>query len=279
MKHLIMLTDYSIQDLNNVFMLADEIKEGKYNDDLAGKTIVLFFPNSSIRTRVTFEKGIFTLGGQPILFPSDSLDKKERIEDVAGYLNNWADCIVMRHGDINLIQQFAKYSNVPVINAMTKENHPCEVLSDLYAISEKRADYMNLTYVFVGVNANIGKAWAEAAKAFGINFIHCCPMGYEIKGAKIEHDIISAIKQGDIILTDSIAKEYLEDFEPYQITTDLMQCAKPDAMLNPCPPFTRGEEVSADVINSKFFVGYEFKKSLVYIQQAIMLYGIERTLC
>jgi len=274
MKHLIKLTDYSIQDLNNVFTLADEIKDGKHKNDLAGKTIVLFFPNSSIRTRVTFEKGIYALGGQPILFPSDSLDKKEQIEDVAGYLNNWADCIVIRHGDINLIQQFAKYSKVPVINAMTKENHPCEVLSDLYAISKKRADYMNLSYVFVGVNANIGKAWAEAAKAFGINFIHCAPKGYELENAKIEHDITSAIKQSDIILTDSIPKEYLQDFKHHQITTELMQCAKPGAMLNPCPPFTRGEEVSADVIDSKYFVGYEFKKSLLYVHQAIMLYGI-----
>ena len=274
MKHLIKLTDYSVQDLNNVFMLADEIKSGKHKNDLSGKTIVLFFPNSSIRTRVTFEKGIYLLGGQSILFPSDSLDKKEKIEDVVGYLNNWADCIVIRHGNIDLIEHFSNKSSIPVINGMTKVNHPCEVLSDLYAISKQRNDYMNLNYTFVGVNANIGKAWAEAAKAFGIAFTHCCPKGYEIENVKIEHNIEKALKQSDIVLTDSISEEYLNDFKPYQITTDLMRYAKSGAILNPCPPFTRGEEVSEDVINSEFFVGYGFKESLLYIQQAIILYGI-----
>ena len=274
MKHLIRLTDYSAWDLNNIFMLADEIKAGKHKNDLAGKTIVLFFPNSSIRTRVTFEKGIYLLGGQSILFPNDSLDKKEKIEDVAGYLNCWADGIVIRHANIDLIEQFSTYSSVPVVNAMTSVNHPCEVLSDLYAISKRRNDYIHLTYTFVGVNANMGKAWAEAAKAFGINFIHCCPKGYEIENVKIEYDIDKAIAQSDIVLTDSIAEEYLKDFEPYQITQDLMRRAKPGAMLNPCPAFTRGEEVSADVINSEFFVGYGFKESLLYIEQAIILYGI-----
>ena len=91
MKHLVKLTDYSISDLRNIFMLADELKSGNHKKSLTGKSIVLFFPSSSIRTRVTFEKGIYLLNGQPILFPSDSLDKKEMIEDVAGYLNNWAD--------------------------------------------------------------------------------------------------------------------------------------------------------------------------------------------
>jgi len=272
MKHLIQLTDYSIQDLENIFILADELKSGNHKNSLMGMTVVLFFPSSSIRTRVTFEKGIYLLNGQAILFPSDSLDKKEEIEDVAGYFNNWADCIIIRHGNINLIDQYSKYSVVPVINAMTKVNHPCEVLSDLYAISKKRNDYMDLTYTFVGVNANIGKAWAESAKAFGLQFIHCCPSGYEIENVNVEHDIKTAISQSDIVLTDSISEEHRKDFIPYQITTDLMRYAKPNAILNPCPPFTRGEEVSADVIDSEFFAGYEFKQSLLYVQQAIILY-------
>jgi ornithine carbamoyltransferase len=274
MKHLIKLTDYSISDLRNIFMLADELKSGNHKNSLTGKSIVLFFPSSSIRTRVTFEKGIYLLNGQPILFPSDSLDKKEKIEDVAGYLNNWADCVVIRHGNIDLINQFSKHSKVPVINAMTKINHPCEVLSDLYAISKRRNDYMDLTYTFVGINTNIGKAWAESAKAFGLKFIHCCPIGYEIENVNVEHDVKKAISQSDIILTDSISEEYLKDFIPYQITLDLMRLAKPNALLSPCQPFTRGEEVSADVIDSEFFVGYEFKESLLYIQQVIILYGM-----
>ena len=189
-------------------------------------------------------------------------------------MNNWADCVIIRHGSIDLIGQFSNHSVIPVINAMTAVNHPCEILSDLYAISKQRNNYMDLTYTFVGVNANIGKAWAEASKAFGIAFTHCCPKGYEIENVNVEHDIEKAIKQSDIVLTDSITEEYLNDFKPYQITTDLMRSAKPGAVLNPCPPFTRGEEVSEDVINSEFFVGYGFKKSLLYVQQAIISYAI-----
>ncbi len=275
MKHLIKLTDYTLEDVNNVFTLARAIKSGLYKNILAKRTILLFFPSSSIRTRVTFEKGIHLLGGQSIVFPSDTLDNKEKLCDVAGYLNNWADCVVIRHNNMGLIKEFSEYSTVPVINALTEENHPCEVLSDLFAISQIREDYMNLHYTFVGANRNIGKAWAEAAIAFGINFTHCCPQGYEIKNCVAEHDVERAIGQSDIVITDSIPETLFDIYKPYQITEALMRQARPDALLNPCPPFTRGMEVSEDAIDSDFFVGYEFKKSLLFIQLAIILYGMD----
>ena len=273
MKHLVRTGDYTIEDMNNIFRLADELKQGKHQSDFIGKTIVLFFPNSSIRTRITFEKGIFNMGGQSVLFPSDTLDKKERIEDVAGYLNNWADCLVMRHSNIKLIDKFSKYSAVPVVNAMTNENHPCEVLSDLYSFSQRRKDFMELQYTYIGTNGNIGRAWAEASTAFGFSFIQCCPKGHEIQNMAIEYDIEKAVKQSDIILTDSFS-EYVNEFKEYQITIDLMRMARRGAMLNPCPPFTCGEEVDEAVIDSEFFVGYGFKASLLYVQQAILLYSI-----
>lgn len=273
MKHLIRMNDYAVGDMNNIFNLAEELKQGKHRDAFAGKTVVLFFPNSSIRTRVTFEKAIFSLGGQPILFPSDALDKKERVEDVAGYLNNWADCLVIRHNNIDLISEFAAYSKVPVINAMTKVNHPCEVLSDLYSISIKRREFLNLQYTYVGANSNIGMAWAEASKAFGFPFIQCCAKGHEIPDVNIEYNIKRAMAKSDIVLTDSLG-EYVDDFKPYQITIDLMRMARPGAMLNPCPPFYCGEEVDEEVIRSEFFVGYDFKGSLLYVQQAILLYSL-----
>jgi len=100
MKNLIRLTDYTKSDVNEIFKIADELQKGKYTNYLTGKTIIMFFPESSIRTRVTFEKGIYLLGGQTILFSPSTLDKKEEIEDVSGYLNNWADGIVVRYKDI-----------------------------------------------------------------------------------------------------------------------------------------------------------------------------------
>ncbi len=100
----------------------------------------MFFPNSSIRTRATFEKGIYQLGGHPILFPTETLDKKEDLRDVCGYLNNWADIVIVRHKDIGVIEKMAEYLNVPVINAMTDCNHPCEILTDMYTFSKIRED-------------------------------------------------------------------------------------------------------------------------------------------
>ena len=142
MKNLIRLTDYTKNDIYDIFKLTEEVQQGKYSDILKGKSVVLFFPNSSIRTRVTFEKGIYLLGGQPILFSTEALDKKESLKDVCGYLNNWADMIVVRHKDIKVIEEIAKYSAVPVINAMTDSNHPCEVISDMYALSKIRKDFV-----------------------------------------------------------------------------------------------------------------------------------------
>ena len=139
MKDLIRLNQMTKTDADNIFKIANNIHY--YKDALKGKTIVLFFPSSSIRTRVTFEKGVHQLGAQVILFPSDTLEKKEDIRDVMGYLDNWADGVIARYKDIQLIEKMARYSNHPVINAMTSVNHPCEVLSDLYSLSKLRADY------------------------------------------------------------------------------------------------------------------------------------------
>lgn len=272
MKHFLRITEYEREDIFRIFQLTDQIRSDKYKEVLKGKTIVLFFPSTSIRTRVTFEKGIHMLGGQSILFPSDTLNKKEEIKDVIGYLNNWADCIIIRHSDINLIKEAARYSKVPVINAMTDINHPCEIISDLYSLSRLRKNYLNLNYTFVGANGNIGKAWAEAAKVLSLKLKQCCQKGYEIEEIPVVYDIKQAVKNSDVVLTDSIPSDNLSDFKEYQVSKALMDMANKDAILNPCPPFTRGEEVTADVIDSEYFVGYAFKEALIYVQQAIILF-------
>lgn len=272
MKHLIRLTDFSMNEISKIFEIADEVSAGKYQNALKGKTAVMFFPDSSIRTRVTFEKGIYLLGGQTILFPPEALEKKEALRDVAGYLNNWADILIVRHKNIAVLEELASHSAVPVINALTDENHPCEMLSDVYALSKIRKNVKACKFLFCGANGNIGKAWKEAADVFGFDLEMCCPEGYEIEGLKIHHDIKEAVKGKDIICTDSIPKDILGVFKDFQITKDIMALANEGALLNPCPPFYRGEEISEDVIDSKYFVGYGFKKSLLNVQQAIMLY-------
>lgn len=272
MKHLIRLSDYNTQELENIFKLADAVKEGQYKDFLKHKTVVMFFPNSSIRTRITFEKGVQLLGGQTILFPQETLDKKEDIKDVVGYLNNWTDLVLVRHKNIELIDKMATYADFPIINGMTDVNHPCEILTDLYALSKIRKDFKKDRFLFIGAKGNIGMAWKEAADVMGFSFKQSCPKGYEIPGVQVEYDLDKAIIGQDIICTDSIGQEELKDFVNHQVTPQRMERANEGAVLNPCPPFFRGEEVSNEVIESSYFVGYEFKKALLEVQQAIMIY-------
>ena len=272
MRNLIRLTDYKLNDIYDIFSIADEVQQGKYNEILKGKTVVLFFPSSSIRTRVSYEKGIYLLGGQSVLFSTETLDKKEDLRDVCGYLNNWADAIIVRHEDISVIDKIAQYSNVPVINAMTDINHPCEVISDMYALSKIRKDFVKDKFLFCGAKGNIGLAWKEASEVMGFDLSQCSAKGYEIDGLKVFYDIKEAINDKDIICTDSISSSILDNFKDFQITKEIMDRANEGAILNPCPPFYRGEEVSEDVIESKYFVGYEFKKYLLCVQQAIIIY-------
>lgn len=278
MKNLIRLTDHTVKGIFDIFQIADEIKQEKrYHDILKGKSVVLFFPASSIRTRVTFEKGIYLLGGQPILFPTETLDKKEDLRDVCGYLNNWADMIVVRHKDISVIERMAEYTNVPVINAMADMNHPCEMLADMYALSKIREDFTKDKYLFCGPRGNIGLAWKEAAEVIGFELSQCCAKGYEMEGLQVYHDMKEAVAGKDIVCTDSLPAAVLEDFKQFQVTKAIMDMANEGAILNPCPPFYRGEEVSADVMDSKYFVGYEFKKYLLEVQQAIMIYCLNQS--
>lgn len=272
MKNFIRLTDYTANDIYDIFQLTDEVWQGKYKDILKGKSVVLFFPNSSIRTRVSFEQGIYLLGGHSILFPTEVLDKKEDLRDVCGYLNNWADIVIVRHKDIGVMEKLSAYLSVPIINAMTDVNHPCEILSDMYAISKMRKDFIKDKFLFCGKKGNIGLAWKEASDVLEFELEQCCGKGYEIDNIVSYNNIYEAIIGKDIVCTDSLPESILGDFKNCQVTKEVMQMANEGAILNLCPPFYRGEEVTDDVIESKYFVGYEFKKYLLEVQQAIMIY-------
>lgn len=270
MKSFIKLTDFKKSELFEIFKIADSIEQ--YEGFLKGKTIVMFFPSSSIRTRVSFEKGIFLLGGQSILFDPATLDKKEDIRDVCGYLQNWADAVIVRYPDITMLDKMAEAMTIPVINALTDDNHPCEMMSDLYALSKVRADYLRDKYLFVGADGNIGRAWKEASEAFGFSLTQSSPAKYQIAGVTCNDNLKNALEGKDVICTDSIPSNMIGEFKDYQISKDLMGVANKGAILNPCPPFYRGEEVTEDVIDSDYFVGYEFKQSLLKMQQAILIY-------
>ena len=276
MKNLLRLTDFTSKFVYEIFQIADKVKQGEYTDILKGKTVVMFFPSNSIRTRVSFEKGIYLLGGQTILFPNEALDKKEDLKDVCGYLNNWADVVIARHKDIKVLEKIAAHSLVPVINAMTDINHPCEILADMYALSKIRNNFVADKYLFCGKKGNIGLAWKEASDVMSFELTQCCGSGYEMEGILSFNNIHDAIIGKDIVCTDSLPANILEDFANCQVTKSIMEMANEGAILNPCPPFYRGEEVADDVIESDFFVGYEFKRCLLEVQQAVIIYCMTR---
>lgn len=272
MRNFIRLTDYTAKDIYDIFQITDEVQQGKYTDILKGKSVVLFFPNTSIRTRVSFEKGINLLGGHSIIFPTETLDKKEDLKDVIGYLNNWADMIIVRYKNIKTLEDITKYTQVSVINAMTDINHPCEVLSDMYAFSKIRSDFTKDRFLFCGSKGNIGLAWKEASDVMGFELEQCCGHGHEIENLVSYDNIDEAVIGKDIVCTDSLPQNALDDFKNCRVTMKVMDKANNGALLNPCPPFYRGEEVSAEVIESDYFVGYGFKKYLLEVQQAVMIY-------
>ena len=274
MKHLIRLSDLTLSDAHEIFRLADEFASGKHGRCLRYSTIALFMPESSIRTRVTFERGIYLMGGQSVLFPPSALDKKEDVGDVVAYLSNWVSAMVVRHRNIALLEKMAFHSDIPIINAMTDVNHPCEMLSDVYALSKRFGDVSRLKILFVGACGNIALAWKEAAALFGFELTQSCPPKYAMDGVENIPDLKQAAIGKDVICTDSLSADKLPDFAGYRITPEVMRHAK---LLNPCPPFYRGEEVSAEAVrdDSCGFVGYDFKSCLLEVQQAVLYYSID----
>ncbi|MBS4538781.1 peptide transporter [Clostridium sp. D2Q-11] len=264
--NLLKINDLTEGETLKIFDLADRLREQKTSNILQGKTFVLFFPETSLRTRVTFEKGISDLGGKTILFPPNTLDKKEKLEDVISYMENWVDGVIVRHKDYSTIEELAKYASIPIINAMTSENHPCEILSDVYSISRIRDNFTDLTYTFVGEEGNIFNSWFNISKLMNLNLHHISPNN--------DIELEDVLRVTDIILTDPLPSDLINDeyISKYQITLERMKLTKKNSLLNPCPPFFRNEEVSKDVIDSECFVGYEFKKNLIYVQQAIILW-------
>lgn len=169
----------------------------------------------------------------------------------------------------------SQYMKVPVINAMTDINHPCEMIADMYALSKIREDIRKDNYLFCGIDGNIGRAWKEASDVMGFKLEQCCPEGNEIEGIKSYNTIDEAIVGKDIICTDSLPSNIVSEFNSCKVTKALMDRANKGAVVNPCPPFFREEELSQDVIESEYFVGYQFKQHLLEIQQAILIYCMD----
>jgi len=288
LKNLVSIKQLSKDFIYYLFEQADMMKaryiSGEDYKPLKGKTIIASFPPSSMRTRVSFETGIYQLGAQPLNLHM-KFEDTELVEDKLGHLNCWADGLVIRHSNQELVQRIADLAEFPVINGMTKDSHPCEILSDLHAIRELRPDLKSLKFVFVGEGANISNTWFEAAAKLDLNITQVCPEAFEINqelydyaksGSKgeilITHDFTEGIKGADIILTDGwpTDSEKLVKFMPYQLNLQNLKLTNTGCLVNPCPPINRAHAVPDEVMNSEYFIGYKMKESLLHMQKAIL---------
>ena len=289
MKDLITIKDLDKNDIYEMFADAKRVKIKNHNgNDLApllNKTVLTSFPSSSLRTRISFEIGLKQLGANVINVPME-FDDKEFLEDKIKYLNNWLDYLIIRTSSQKNIEKIAKTAEFSVVNAMSAKYHPCEVLSDLFTLYETKGNLSQLKFVFVGEGANISNSWFNAAAILDLNLTQVCPHGYEVDEktynyAKdnsageigIENNMKEGISGADIILTDGWphGDDVYEEFIDYQINMDNIKLANEHCIVNPCPPFTRDQEISGDILNSDYFIGYEAKKDLLHMQKAIIM--------
>ena len=286
--------DWSAEELGYVVEAAESFRqrwEARNSPPvLRGRRIALIWDASGFRNRVAFELGIAELGGVSVEVPG-RLDERESIEDTTRYLDNWFDAIVARTATHEHMLRLAQSAQVPVVNARTPFNHPCEILGDLAYVTKQRGDLDGLRVVFVGEATNLGHSWFEAAARFPINVVQVCPEGYEVKKeflkriaqeaegeVAVSQDLFSTVADADVIYTDCWpAGETGEDpqrlrdlFLPYQVTDRVLKASPRDVMFLPCPPVHRGQEVAESAMNSPACRVYEAKKYLLHAQNALL---------
>jgi len=292
-RHFLTFTDLSSDELSTLLHRAIELKALHNNRELyqplKGRVLAMVFEKSSTRTRVSFEAGMAQFGGHAIfLSPRDTqLGRGEPIEDSARVLSSMADCIMVRTFEHEKIERFAEYSSVPVINGLTDEVHPCQLLADMQTYLEYRGDIKGRTVTWIGDGNNMCHSYMHAAKLLDFKLRIACPEGYdpgrkfmEETSANIElmRDPATACKDSDLIVTDVWASMGQEEeqakraaaFAPYQVTSALMKAARPDALFMHCLPAHRGEEVSADVIDGSQSVVWDEAENRLHAQKALL---------
>lgn len=296
MKHFLTLLDLEPLELESILNRAAELKAmqkaGETHHTLAGKTLAMIFDKASTRTRISFEVGMYQLGGHALFLHSGTtqLGRGEPIEDSARVLSRMVDAVMIRTFDHLMVQKFAQYSSVPVINALTDLTHPCQVLADVMTYREHRDSIRGGTVAWVGDGNNMAHSWINGAVAFGYHLNLACPSAYAPDasllqaarnlGAQIEltHDVRAAVAGVDLVTTDVWAsmgqeEEQLKrekDFAGYIVDERVMTHAKSDALFMHCLPAHRGEEVSATVIDGSQSVVWDEAENRLHAQKALL---------
>ncbi len=292
-RHFLSLKDLSPAEARALIQRAIELKalrqRGELYEPLKNKVLGMVFEKSSTRTRVSFETGMIQFGGQAIfLSPRDTqLGRGEPIEDSARVLSRMVDIIMIRTFEHSKLEKFARYSRVPVINALTDLYHPCQLLADMQTWFEQRGDIQGRTVTWVGDGNNMCHSYINAAKLFDFKLRIAAPAGFEPDANVLHHggdcvemvgDPVAAAKDADLVVTDVWASMGQENeqaeramaFRDYIVDDRVMAAARPDALFMHCLPAHRGEEVSADVIDGDQSVVWDEAENRLHSQKALL---------
>lgn len=295
----IALSDFTRADVESMLDDADrlkaELKAGKSQRPLVGKTLAMIFEKPSLRTRVTFETGIKQLGGASVyLAPEDiRLGARETVGDIARNLSRWVDLVVARTFSHRSLLELAQHATIPVINGLTDLLHPAQVLADLQTMREHRGSLEGATVAFIGDGNNVVNSWLNAAALFQLNFRLACPQGYEpdpkilaraqsLAPGRIQivDDPVAAAQSADVLYTDvwtSMGQEAESQvrraaFAGYQINQRLLDVASKDVLVMHCLPAHRGEEITADVLDGPRSVVLDQAENRLHAQKAVMVW-------
>jgi ornithine carbamoyltransferase len=296
MRHFLSLLDYTATELSTILIRADQMaglwRSQTMPQVLRGKRVALWFFGEGFRNRVAFELGAREMGASVAYMPGE-LGVHEPIQDIAGYLQNWFSMLVIRAQRHEDLLDVAARSAIPVVNARTDRGHPCEIMGDLLYLRQSGRDLQRLKLVFVGEPSNMCMSWLEAATVFPMHVVQVCPPGFEVAASvlrtfrsraagqiSVTHDLAHALIDADVIYTDCWPKAETVDeqghirtaFLPYQITSKHLSVLGESGIFLPCPPVTRGEEVSEEAMESSRCRNHLAKGNLLHVQNAIMEY-------
>jgi len=293
-RHFLQFADFDRTELEWVFersrIIKDRFKRYQFYQPLADRTLAMVFEKASTRTRVSFEAGMYQMGGSVIhITTGDSqLGRAEPIEDTARVISRMVDIVMIRTFEQAKLERFAAHSRVPVINGLTNEYHPCQILADIFTFIEHRGPIAGRTVAWVGDANNMAYTWLQAAQGLGFRLNVSTPPGYALDASLVqdgEHlqvfaDPMQAARGADLVTTDvwtSMGFEAENEvraraFADWQVDAEMMQAAGRDAVFMHCLPAHRGEEVSADVIDGEQSLVWDEAENRLHVQKALMEY-------
>ena len=296
LKHFLKFNDFSREEFEYLFARArwikSEFKQYRRYWPLEDRTLAMIFDKNSTRTRLSFEAGMHQMGGKAIYLSTKDtqLGRGESVEDAARVISRMVDIVMIRTYEHDIIERFAKHSRVPVINGLTDEYHPCQIIGDIFTFIEQRGSISGKTVAWIGDSNNVCSTWLQAAEIFNFKVHVSTPPGYEIKPEQAglngtSHyeefsDPHDAVKNVDLVTTDvwtsmgfeAETEKRKDDFSDFLVDQKMMSCANKEALFMHCLPAHRGEEVTSEVIEGPQSVVWDEAENRLHTQKALMEY-------